>query len=581
MRKTSTRAIFQLYDTSASQDGVFTANDILSICDLSNLDDKAAITTKYATLENDGFSLDGSCSIMTSSMNDGDVCYWSESMSKSDGTFDINPFLERIFSNKHSSAGITLIFDPDYPLPLEVRVSLFDENDLILKEGVFNPDSFSYFCDLKANDYKRVEIEFIKVEPYSYARLKNVEYGITLEYSSGLDKGISKASLLEEIDITSTTVSINSSSLTVIDHEETFNVDNPQGYYSLLQQKQKVQIFETIDDIEYEMATHYLKSWETESGVISTFKCHDILGVMDGSEFYGNVYEKVQAGIIIDEIMTSFGWTDYYVDPDVRDVILSGIIKPMSHRAALQQVVFAACGVIDTSRISGINIYKPSHSTTTLITGNRKFMSPAHKITQTDLITDVEVTAHRYVLSDDKKEVYKATLTPGIYELSFNQPSQGYSCVNCTLLEDGHFKVKVSVPEQAEVALKAFVYEDNTVIFRKTMDELPAGMYRKTKKIQNATLVSEENAVKLSEHLYKYYQYRLNHELKIICEDEKVGNYSAVKTKNNMVSIVFSLMDIDLTGGFLAKCKGIGYALKISDVNYASEIYSGDEFGVI
>lgn len=581
MRKTSTRAIFQLYDTSASQDGVFTANDILSICDLSNLDDKAAITTKYATLENDGFSLDGSCSIMNSSMNDGDVCYWSESMSKSDGTFDINPFLERIFSNKHSSAGITLIFDHDYPLPLEVRVSLFDENDLILKEGVFNPDSFSYFCDLKANDYKRVEIEFIKVEPYSYARLKNVEYGITLEYSSGLDKGISKASLLEEIDITSTTVSINSSSLTVIDHEETFNIDNPQGYYSLLQQKQKVQIFETIGGIEYEMATHYLKSWETESGVISTFKCHDILGVMDGSTFQGNVYDNVQAKTIIDEIMTSFGWSDYYVDPEVGEVILSGIIKPMTFREALQQVVFAACGVIDTSRISGINIYKPSHSTTTLITGNRKFMSPAHKITQTDLITDVEVTAHRYVLSDDKKEVYKATLTPGIYELSFDQPSQDYSCVNCTLLEDGHFKVKVSVLEQAEVIVKAFIYEDNTVLFRKTMAELPAGMYRKTKKIQDATLVSEENAVKLSEHLYKYYQYRLSHEVKIICEDEKVGNYSAVKTKNNMVSVVFGMMDIDLTGGFLAKCKGIGYALKDIDINYSGEIFSGDEFGVI
>ena len=113
------------------------------------------------------------------------------------------------------------------------------------------------------------------------------------------------------------------------------------------------------------------------------------------------------------------------------------------------------------------------------------------------------------------------------------------------------------------------------------MDELPAGMYRKTKKIQNATLVSEENAVKLSEHLYKYYQYRLNHELKIICEDEKVGNYSAVKTKNNMVSIVFSLMDIDLTGGFLAKCKGIGYALKDIDINYSGEFFTGDEFGVI
>ena len=264
MRKTSTRAVIHLFDTSALQDGKFEANDVFSICDLSRLDDKNASSIKYATLENDGFILDGSCSIMSNTTDSDDMCYWSESLSKEDGTFTVNPVLERVFSKMHSSAGITLNFDPDYPLPMIVRVSLYSDSGVKLNEGTFNPDSYSYFCDVKANDYKRVEIEFIKVEPYSYARLKNVEYGIALEYSSGLDKGISKASLLEEIDITSTTVSINSSSLTVIDHEETFNVDNPQGYYSLLQQKQKVQIFETIDGIEYVMATHYLKSWETE-----------------------------------------------------------------------------------------------------------------------------------------------------------------------------------------------------------------------------------------------------------------------------------------------------------------------------
>ena len=70
--------------------------------------------------------------------------------------------------------------------------------------------------------------------------------------------------------------------------------------------------------------------------------------------------------------------------------------------------------------------------------------------------------------------------------------------------------------------------------------------------------------------------------MKIICEDEKVGNFAAVKTKQNMVAVVLGSMSLDLTGGFLASCKGIGYALKIGDYDYAgNELKAGDEIGVM
>lgn len=580
-RKTNARALIHLYDVSALQDGQFTANDMLEICDLSRLDQKKVSTVKIATLEDEGFLLDGSCSIMDDSIDSQDIVYWSKSMADFSGRFVSNPVLTRTFSENHSSAGITLNFDSDYPLPLEVKVSIYDSQGKTLNEGIFNPDSYSYFCDLLADDYQKVVIEFLKVRSYSYARLKSVEYGKMLEYSFNSDKGLSKAMLLEEVDLTSSTVSINTSSLTVIDYDETFNIDNPQGYYSLLQEKQKVQLFETIDGVEYEMANHYLNSWETTSGVVSTFKCQDILGVMDGSNYKGNLFVERTAKSIIDEIMMDFGWSDYYVDSDVGSVVLSGIIEPCSYRAALQQVVFAARGVIDTSRVSGINVYRPLHNTTTVITANRKFMSPRHKIIQNDLVTDIELTAHRYVKSADKKNVYKTVLPAGIYELTLNQPSGEFECMNCDLLDSGPFWLKVSVDKEAEVEVNAYIYEDNTIVYRKSMENLPAGSYRKTKKISNATLVSSLNASEVAEHLYDYYRYRLSHELKIICEDEKVGNFSAVKTKRNMVAVVFESMDIDLTGGFLAKAKGIGYALKVSDMQYAGEIYANDELGVI
>lgn len=581
-RRTSTRAVINLFDTTAKQDGAYAVNDILSFCDIGRLDEDEIETVKFGTLEDGGFLLDGSCQIMDESVQTADFGYWSAMMSDEHGSFSTNPKIERQFYENHSAAGLTLTFDRQYPLPKRVRVTFENSIGELIGSEVFSIDRYTYFCNLKADEFRYMSLEFLQTESHQYARLNGIDYGRKLEYSQDAEKNLSKATLLEELNITSSEVSVNTSSVTVIDTDETFNIDNPQGYYTLLQQRQKIDLYETINGVEYQMATHYIKTWETTSGVISTFSCQDILGVMDGTSFRGGVYDVMPAGEIIDEIMTSLGWTDYYVDPEIVEMTLSGIIKPCSHRAALQQVLFACCGVIDTSRITGINMYRASHTTQTIILSDRKFMSPAHSIKQMDLITDVEVTAHKYIKGSELKDAYKANLDPGIYEVSLKSPFTDYTAINCTILESDYFRIKLQIDVAAEVKVQGHPYEDSATIYRKAMPELPAGSFRNSKQVTDATLVSESNAARVAEHLYEYYQYRLNHELKIICEDEKVGNFSAVKTQQNMVAVVLESMSLDLTGGFLASCKGIGYALKIGDYDYAgNELKTGDEIGVM
>lgn len=581
-RRTSTRAVINLFDTTAKQDGAYIVNDILSFCDIGRLDEEEIETVKFGTLEDGGFLLDGSCQIMDESVQTADFGYWSAMMSDEHGSFNTNPKIERQFNENHSAAGLTLTFDRQYPLPKRVRVTFENSVGELIGSEVFSIDRYTYFCNLKADAFRYMSLEFLQTESHQYARLNGIDYGRKLEYSQDAEKNLSKATLLEELNITSSEVSVNTSSVTVIDPDETFNIDNPQGYYTLLQQRQKLDLYETINGVEYQMATHYIKTWETTSGVISTFSCQDILGVMDGTSFSGGVYDVTPAHEIIDEIMISFGWTDYYVDPEIAEMTLSGIIKPCSHRAALQQVLFACCGVIDTSRITGINMYRASHTTQTIILSDRKFMSPAHSIKQMDLITDVEVTAHKFIKGSELKDAYKAALDPGIYEVSLKSPFTNYTAINCTILESDYFRIKLQIDVAAEVKVQGHPYEDSATIYRKAMPELPAGSFRNSKQVTDATLVSESNAARVAEHLYEYYQYRLNHELKIICEDEKVGNFSAVKTQQNMVAVVLESMSLDLTGGFLASCKGIGYALKIGDYDYAgNELKTGDEIGVM
>lgn len=580
-RRTETKAIINLFDTTAKQDGEYSVNDMLPICDISKLDDKDYTTIKYATLEDNGFFLDGSCNLMDSGTASDKICYWSDAMSDGNGAFDGNIKIERSFTDNHSSAGLTLYFDDNYPLPKKIYITLGKSKNEIIEEKECEVDRYEYFCSCSVENYKYISLTFIEMLPYQYARLKAIEYGVILEYASNSKKKLSKASLLEELDITSSEVSVNTSSITVIDQDETFSISNPKGYYSLLQEQQKIEIYEIIDGTPYQMATHYIKSWETSSGAISTFKNQDILGVMDNTNFKGNLYFDKKASEIIVEIMQSFGWTDYYIDDEIGDIILSGAIAPCTHREALQQVVFACCGLIDTSRVSGINIYKGSHTVQTTILSNRKFLSPAHSIKQNDLVTDIEVTAYNYSKSTDLKQAYKSTLSAGIYEITLKKPYSGYTANNCEILSSGYYYLKIKVDKEAEVVVKGYEWENNETVYTKSMEDLPSGANRNTKQVKNATLISRLNALDVAENLYNYYQYRLSHELKIVCEDEKVGNYAGVKSDGNLIALVPKSLDIDLTGGFLATVKGIGYALKIGDYDYAGERYAGEEMGVI
>lgn len=578
-RRTETKATISLFDTTAKQDGRYTVNDILPISNIARLDADDYSTVKYATLEKNGFYLDGNTQLMNNSTSSNDICYWSQKMSDAYGQIDVK--IERTFTNNHSVAGLILSFDKNYPLPKRIHIAFKDDEGTIIKQNYFDIDKYKYFCDLKAENLKYVAIKFDELQPYQYARLKGIEYGIKLEYASNSDKKISKATLLEELDMTSSEVSVNTSSITVIDQDKTFSISNPKGYYSLLQERQKIEIYEIIDGVPYQMATHYIKSWATSSGAISTFKCQDILGVMDGTTFKGNLYSNVRASVIIDEIMRSFGWSDYYVDDEIGDKSLSGVIAPCTCREALQQVVFACCGLIDTSRISGVNIYKGSHTVQTSILNNRKFLSPAHTIKQTDLITDVEVTAYSYQKGANLKQAYKAHLEKGEYEITLKKPYSGYTAENCTIKTSGYYYLIIQVDEEADVTIKGYEYEDNQSLYLKSMVDLPSGMHRNVKTVKSATLVSKDNAKEVAENLYNQYQYRLNHELKIVCEDEKVGNYAAVQNNGNLVAVAPKSLEIDLTGGFLATLKGVGYALKIGNYNYSGELYVGDGMGVI
>ena len=599
MRRTSTKAIIDLYDTTAQTDGSYVANSVKSFVDLSCLDsDRESV--KYATCENNVFLLDGSFSYFPDSPDSDNFSYWSDSMGDGNGEFTVNPTLTREFMQLHSSIGITLAFDVNYPLPVKVKVSLYgyDEGYVLSNEGTYDIDTSTFFCDLPTVDYKKIVVEFIKVQPYQYARLAGIVYGRRLEYSSDSDKNVSKARILEEVDVTSAQFKVGTSSLTIIDPDELFSITNPSGAYSFLQKRQVIQIYEKVKTIinnvttetEYKMAHHYIKEWSTENGTISKFESQDILGILGTTNYKGNLFSAAKVSVIVADIMDDFGFDNYTISDEIKDIVLSGAIAPCSNREALQQVMFACRGTIECTRDGAIRFYRIGNSTSTTINRDRIFMTPKYSITQEDLVTGIRVTAHDYVRESSLSEAYKETLGSGTYYVTFSDPFDDLEATNCTIVSYGYYHAIITVSSSAQVILEGHKYRDYTSIYEMNSDEVRAGTEANVKEVKSATLVSKTNAFGIASYLYNFYQYRLKHKLKIIYGAEKVGSFSVIENKNGLASAILESLDIDLTGGFIATIEATGYSLSINENDFMQEtyigsgeyiLYSGDQLGVI
>lgn len=586
--RASARVVLNLVDVTAKEDGEYASNDIYNLCDISLLDNEDNYTTKkYATCEQDMFLLDGSYTLMDSPKSN-DFCYWSNSLSDENGKFKSNPTITRQFEATHSSAGITLTFDSNYPLPKLMKISLYDYENTLLNELEFTPSEwYNYFVSLRTNDYKKMVIEFKEAKPYQRIRLKSIVYGQTLEYSEESDKNLSSATLLENTNMYSIEIPISTSSIKLIDTDELFNITNPEGLYSMLQERQKVEIYEKLSNEMSErlMAVHYIKEWQTENGNASTFDCQDIVGLLDGGSFKGNLYDGVKAGDIVKEIFDDFGFTKYELDEQLASNELYGVIKPCTHREALQQVMFAINGCVDTSRSETITLRKVSKNKHTTISNDREFLSPQYTITQTNFVSGVEVTAHNYIKDYNTSQAYSGTLSSGTYEVTFSEPfdKENLIATNCEILSCGNFYATIEVPTSDEVKIEGYKYTDYTSLYLVQSDNLPSGTKPKINQISDATLVSKSNARIIARNLYEYYQYRLEHSLNIICEDERIGTFSQIQTPNgNMTSMLINELDIELTKGFIASVSGVGYALRKKDFLYTgNELIAGEKWGVI
>ena len=581
--RTNTRVEFGLYDVTARGDSSPACDTAQPFCSLRRdlLVEAVPSQVKYGTLESRQWLMDGSFSFFPEVPEAYFWGLWSAVQSGESGAFTDPPVLDIQFSQAHSSSGLTLHFyAPTGDWASKLKIQWYGADGGLLASSLFTPDAVDFYCAKKVDRYRRIRLTFLETNrPGRYLKLAGLDYGVYLHFAGD---EIVKAHVLEECDPLSAEISINTLGLTLYNKEGRFSILNPEGYFDVLQHKQKLTVWEDVrpearstSSTSYCMGTFYLSDWENSGDTLADFTAVDAVGLLDGAPYDGGVYDTT-AGALAADILDGYSYT---LDAELAAERVQGYLAAGTRREALQQLAFAIGAVVDCSRSDLIRISPAPARASGMIAYDRKFQDGS-KVTLNPLITAVAVTAHRYQAEEASSELYKDTLEPGTYQVTFSASAvaDSLTVTGATLAGRGVNRCTLTVAKAGEVCVTGRKYVDSTIVLRRAAANLPPNAQDNELTVTDATLVSPDRATAVANRVLDYYAQRYEQTFRMIAGDEKLADRLIVQSfGGEMVRGVLTKLEFDLTGGFVADAKVVGRRLSGTAAAYAGdEIHAGE-----
>ncbi len=557
---TKTKIEFGLVDTTAKDDSQLSVNEKQDFVNLQDLKQDEIEEIKYGTLEKNQFLLNGEQRFLPDEELT-QMGLWSKQMSDKDGNFATPITLEIDFAEVHSSLGLTFVFSSvglgDYCSKLNIK--FYNSANEIISSKDFTPNNYYYVCNDNVEKYKKIIVTFYSTNnPYRYLKIYQILYGANKIFDKGM---LQTAKILEEVDILSSELTINTLDFSIYSDDDEFNVVNPQGVYKLLQKRQRLIITLTKDGIDKEMGIFYLDDWSNDNDKVSSFKAIDLIGVIDKTNFLGGMYVDKDAVELIEEILMSANLkeTDYEISEELKGILITGHIPICTHRQALQQVLFVIGAIVNTTRDGKIKIYIPKEIRTEYQINKDRKETGTSKPKLNDIVTGVEITAFNFVKSEEEAELYKETLSAGTYTLELNDIAYDLVATGATILKSNCNYATIKVDAEQEVIITGKKYSTNKQVVTILLDDLTADEKENNLQVTSAYLVNKNNAQEIANRILKYYNGTYKYEFKFIMDQEKIGDYIPVDSLYERQIIGYlTKLNIDLVGGFIANALQVG-----------------------
>lgn len=319
----------------------------------SNIFGESNDDTVYATLEENFTKVDGSMFFLprrNASHTYLDTGIVSEKL-LSEAIFELTINLNMAATD---FKGITINFGENYP----VNFDMVSSSGQVI-EYRNNTDSLFTTEEVLENTTQVKLVVYSMKNPQSRLRIYSIRFGYGLVYynndvmSSSLESYVSPIGAdVPQIDFT----------VQLKNYDHYFNVDNPKSAINFLETGQEMQIhygyqLPDSDEIEWIIGNNLLCSeWESDD-YTATIRCQDIFRNMD-SEFYKGIYNRngISYYDLAVAVLRDAGFTDYYIDPQLKNLYTKNPLPRVQHKEALQIIANACRCVLSQTRLGKIQI---------------------------------------------------------------------------------------------------------------------------------------------------------------------------------------------------------------------------------
>ena len=307
---------------------------------------------KYATLENNIWSLDGSLDILPDKAPYGDTGYVAESS---------NPMVTITFSSVLTQLvpGVTIVWSETYnEYATRCRITALNGTVVVASEEFLNNSVRSTF-QLPISNYDRIYIEIIDwVVPDHRPRIERFYLGAMEVYTKS---ELVKYNHIQSVDLLSAGLPQNQIVFSLDNSSDVWNPDNPVGNVRYLMDRQEISVrygYKLDTGIEWIPAgTFWISEWDTpNNGLEATFTARDLLEFLDipySGPKSGSLYDIAMAALTQDDLPTTEnGNPRYFVDESLKLISTDFSNDDTSYtaRVILQMVANAGQCVLHQTR---------------------------------------------------------------------------------------------------------------------------------------------------------------------------------------------------------------------------------------
>lgn len=411
---------------------------------------------------------------------------WSNSISGADGTFETPIVLTLESNGQYSSQGFTFTFDTYNTIFCNHLKIQWYRNGEQIESAEFQPDSAFYFCRKQVQNYDKLNITFYSMNmPYNRLKLRTIDYGYgTFFYGDELKN----VKVIQDIDPISTEISVNT-----VD----FTLQSKSDMEYSFQSKQPLDVYFNGNLIATTFVTASKRKAKNQWDVNS----EDYIGMLEKITFLGGMYTNQNVTDLLTNIFQQAN-VSVQIHSDFQNVVISGYIPICTCREALRQICFAIGAVADTSYSNSVKIYALSSEISQIATLDR--IMQGQNFDNGERVTEVKLTQHTYVQTNEETEVYKAEES-GTGEnifVSFSEPLHSLYIEHGTIQSSGaNYAV---IHAEAQCVLHGKRYEDHTVVKAIRNPTVLASDLENVAEITAATLISQLNADSILQKCYAH-----------------------------------------------------------------------------